>query len=173
MRKTGAGKNGQFLSADQRIQSVDRRDAGLNEFGGIISRRGIQRCTVDVQFLFGDDRGAAVDRSSHSVEYTSKHILRNSQFRSVSEETHLGAARLHALGAFKQLNDAAFPFQLQHFSQTRTLRRQDLNQLIIGGALYAVDDHQRADDFTDRLIFLAHRSVLRSAVPHIPYGPGL
>ena len=47
-RQAGAGEDRQFLAADQRVQSVDRRDAGLDELGGLGAAIGLSGSAVDV-----------------------------------------------------------------------------------------------------------------------------
>ena len=51
VRQAVSGENRQLLTAHQRIQAVDDRDAGLNKFRRIIPGIGIDRQAIDVAAL--------------------------------------------------------------------------------------------------------------------------
>ena len=75
VRQTAHRKHGQFLPSYQRIESVDGRDARLDKFIGIVARGGIDRLSVDVHLLFGNDGRAAVAGIAHAVEHPPEHIF--------------------------------------------------------------------------------------------------
>ena len=103
MRQTGGRKDRQLLSSDQGVQTVYRRYTGLDKFGWVITCSRIHRQAVDIQIFFGDQRRAAVLRTTHPVEHAAEHIRRYRQLRAMSEETHCAFLEVDAGGAFKQL----------------------------------------------------------------------
>ena len=74
MCHTGAGKNRQFLTADQGHQRVDSRDAGIDIVFGIDARYRVDRRAVDVGFLHRKDVAESVDRSAGAVEHSAEQL---------------------------------------------------------------------------------------------------
>ena len=63
-----AREDRQLLAAHERVEAVDRRDARLDELGGVIASDGVDRLPVDVTVGLGLERRPAVDRSARTVE---------------------------------------------------------------------------------------------------------
>ena len=72
--KTGGREDRKLLTSYQRVQTVDSGNARLDEFLRIVARGGVHRRAVDVHALFGDQRGAVVDRVAQTVKYARKHV---------------------------------------------------------------------------------------------------
>ncbi|MPM66322.1 hypothetical protein SDC9_113229 [bioreactor metagenome] len=94
MRQAGAGEHRQFLSANQRVEPVDRGDTRLNELAGVISRGGVHGRTVDVQVLFRNQRRPFVDGLAHAVKDSAEHIGSNVQLNALAEKSCLRGADL-------------------------------------------------------------------------------
>src|SRR5574341_1060641 len=71
-----AGKNRQFLSAHERVQSIDRGNADLDKFGWVITRVGIDRLAVDVEKSFGNNgrRAAAPVKCTRVLSTSSPRV---------------------------------------------------------------------------------------------------
>ena len=78
--QTGCGEDRKLLSADQCIQSIYGRDAGLDKLLRIASGCRIHGKAVDIHTLFRQDVGAAVNGLAHAVKHTAEHILGHAQF---------------------------------------------------------------------------------------------
>ncbi len=157
MGQTGAGENGQFLSAHQRVESVDGGYAGLNELVGIVPGGRIHGQTVDIHELFRQQLRAAVDRLTHAVEYAAQHIAGHAHLQRMTEKTDLTVAQVDAGGAVKKLYHGAVAVHLQHLAKPHgTVGQPDLRQLVVGNALHLLDHHQGAGDLVNGAIFLDH-----------------
>ena len=155
VRQTGTGKDWQLLAADQGVQSVDGRDAGLDKLVWIDAGSRVHRHAVDVDALVRDDFRSAVDRAAHTGEDASQHILRNRQLQAVAQETNLTVAQVDAGRAFEQLDDGVVSVYLQHLAAAGLAAGQlDFAQLVIGDAFDAGNDHQRTCDFPYGAVFL-------------------
>ena len=157
MGQTGAGEDGQLLTANQSVQSVNGRNAGLNELGGVVPGCGVHGQTVDVHIGVGENVRATVDGIAHAVEYTAQHILGNAQLQGMTQEANLALGQVDTGGGVKQLNQRVRPVNLQYLAQAAFSAWQlDLTQLVIGDALYIFHQHQRSGNLGDGAIFLNH-----------------
>ena len=157
--QTRAGEDRQLLAADQGVQTVDRGNAGLDEFGGVGAGRRVHRQAVDVHVRVRQDLRAAVDGQAHAVEDAAEHVLADGELLRVSEEADLGLGQVDALRALEQLHDGLVALDLQHLAAADlAVGEFELAQLVVGDALDAVHDHQRAGDLFDGFIFLDHAS---------------
>ena len=76
MRKPGCREDRQFLTADQCIQTIDRRNTRLDKLLRIASRRRVHRQTIDIAAFLRQDLRTAVDRIAQTIKDASQHILR-------------------------------------------------------------------------------------------------
>ena len=157
MGQTGAGEDGQFLTANQGVQSVNGRNAGLNELGGVVPGCGVHGQTVDVHIGVGENLRAAVDGIAHAVEYAAQHILGNAQLQGMAQKADLALCKVDTGGGVKQLNQCVRSVNLQYLAQPAlTVGQLDFTQLVIGDALYIFHQHQRSGNLGDGAIFLNH-----------------
>ncbi len=89
-RQSEPREDRQLLTAHQRVEPVDRRDAGLDELGRIATGRRIDRQPVHVPEVLRHDGGAAIDRHTRAVEHPPEDIEPNSDPSRVSSEPHPG-----------------------------------------------------------------------------------
>ena len=158
--QTGAGEDGQLLAADQRVQTVDGGNAGLNKLVGIVAGGGVHGQTVDVAVLLGQDLGAAVDGLAHAVEHAAQHIAADGQLKGMAEEADLGLGQVDAGGGGEQLDNGLVAVDLQHLGAADgAVGQLHLGQLVIGDALDMIDHHQRGGDLLDRAVFFNHQST--------------
>ena len=80
MRQTGRRENRQFLTAHQRVQTVDGRNTGLDEFLRVVAGRRVHRQTIDIAAFLRQDLRTAVDWIAQTVKDASQHILRYAKF---------------------------------------------------------------------------------------------
>ena len=159
VRQAGAGENGQLLAADQRVQSIDGADAGLNELVGIVTGRRVHGQAVDVPVFLRQQGGAAVDGFAHAVEHAPQHIGGYAQLQGVAQEADGGIPQIDAGGGVEQLDHGAVAVDLQHLAAADLAAVQlDLRQLVIGDALHMVHHHQGTGHLVDGTVFLHHSS---------------
>ena len=159
MRQAGRGEDRQLLAADEGVQTVNGRDAGLDELCRVGACRRVHRQAVDIEMLFRQDLRAAVDRLAHAVEDAAKHILGNAELQRVAKEANLGLREVDALRAFKQLHDRRIALDLKHLAAADfAVGQLDLGQLVVGDAFDLLHQHQRAGDLPNGLIFFNHCS---------------
>ena len=73
----------------------------------------------------------------------------------MSQKTRFAGRDLQSLGTFKKLNERLVTIDFQHLSPADLpVILLDFDQLIVLYAFDALHEHQRPDDFFDRLIFL-------------------
>ena len=109
--------------------------------------------------LIGNDGRAAVDGLTHTVKDAAEHIARHRELERMAQKADARIGEVDAGGGFKKLHDRTVAVYLKHLAAARAaVGEDDLRQLVIGDALHMVNDHQRAGDLTDRLIFTDHSS---------------
>ena len=159
MRQTGAGEDGQLLPADQSVQAVDGRDAGLDELVGVVTGCRVHRQAVDVPVLLRDDVRAAVDGLAHAVEHAAQHVGRHTQLQGMSQEANLGVGQVDAGGGFKELDHGGVAVDLQHLAPADAAVGQlHLHQLVVGDIFHHTNHHQGAGDLLNGAIFTNHWS---------------
>ena len=159
MRQTAAGEHGQFLSAHERVKSVDRGNTGLNELGRVVARSRVHCRSVDVHVLFRDQRWTAVLRLAHAVKYASEHVGRNVELDGMAEESCFAVGDSQALRPLEQLHHGLVAVDFEHAAAAdRSVRLFDLDELVILDALDVLDQHQRADDLGNGSIFFTHQN---------------
>ena len=157
MRKPCARKNRKLLSTNQRVQSVNCRNACLNEFSRIVTGCRVHRKAVDVEHFFRNNVRTAALRSAHTVEYTTEHIRRYRKLRTVSEEAHRALLQVDALRRLEKLNQRVMSVDFEDFAKSFfPARKQDFAKFIVGNIINILDQHQRSYNFTDCLIFSNH-----------------
>ena len=168
MRQAGAGEDRQLLAADEGVEPVDRGDACLDEFVGVVAGSGVHGQAVDVLHLGRQDLGAAVLRVAHAVEDAAEHILGHGQLQRVAQEADLAVLQVDASGVFKQLDDGGIAVALEDLAvPDLAVRKLELCQLVVGDALDVFDDHQRPGDLTDGTIFPDHSASASFATSSI------
>ncbi len=74
MRQTGSRENRQLLAADEGVQAIDRRNAGLDKFVRVVAGGWIHRLAVDIEHPGRDDRGSTVLGLAHAVENAAEDV---------------------------------------------------------------------------------------------------
>ena len=161
MRQTRTRENGQLLSANKGIQTVNSRNTGLNELGRIVTCGRIDRCAVDVKCFFGNQTCTAVDGFTHTVEYATKHILRYGELYAVTCEANFTVGKVDACGGFKQLNKYVSAVYFEYTTAANLAIRQfNFTKLIVLNALDLLDKHKRTCNFFDGSVFSNHCPAL-------------
>ena len=75
MGQTGSGEDRQLLAAHQRVQTVDGRNTGLDEFLRVVAGRRVHRQTVDVVAAVGQNLRTVVNGAAEAVENTTQHVF--------------------------------------------------------------------------------------------------
>ncbi|MPN29482.1 hypothetical protein SDC9_176935 [bioreactor metagenome] len=136
------GEDGQFLSADQGIQSVDGGDTRLDKFVGVVAGGGVHRQAVDITVFCRQNLGTAVDGMAHAVENTAEHIARNSQLQGMPQEANLGFSQIDAGGGLKELNNSVVAVYFKHLAAAdAAVGKLDLAQLVVGDTFHLVNNH--------------------------------
>ena len=150
-------EHGKFLPANEGIKPVDCADSRLNEFVGIIARNGVYGLPVDVESGFGNDRRAAVARTSHTVEHPAQHILGHGKFYASAEKTRFRRGHLYALSGLEQLHEGLVAVDFEHLAASDfAVLLPYLHEFVVLDALHALDEHKRTDDFPYGSVFLKH-----------------
>ncbi len=74
MRHAASREDGKLLPPNERVHAVDRGNAGLDKFVGIVAGGRIDRLTVDINRLAGNQFRPAVLRLAHSVKNTAENV---------------------------------------------------------------------------------------------------
>ena len=88
MRHTGGREDRKLLAADQGVQTINGRYAGLNKLLRIASGCRVHRQAVDIPSFVRKNLRAAVDWTSQTVKDTAQHILRYTQLHGSSQKTY-------------------------------------------------------------------------------------
>ena len=157
MRKTRCGEDRQLLTTDQRVQTVDRGDTGLDELSRERTGCRVHRSTVDVKAFVRNDLGTAVDGTTQTVEDSAKHVLRHAQFHLTSGKADLGLFQVDTGGAFEQLDDSVGAVDFQNTAAAGLAVGQfDLTEFVVGDVLDVTDDHKRTGYFLYSSILFWH-----------------
>jgi len=149
MRQAGRREDRQLLAADQRGQSVDGGNAGVDVVTGIFPHARIQRHAVDVQPHIRFNRSETVDRTADSVEGASEDFLRQRDFHRMTRQTRMRILQGHAFGAFKDLNNGLVFIIFNDAAELLRLSvDREFHDFIEGGVFYALENNERAVDLT-------------------------
>ena len=148
VRQSRSGKDRQLLPSYQRVQSVDSRYPGLNEFRRIVSGCRIHRKTVDIQSFFRNNFRSAIHGSSHAVEHSAQHFWRNAQLRAFTEKSNCTFLQVYTGRALEQLDQNVASVNLEDLAEPGfTAGKNDLAQFVVSYVLHISDKHQRACHF--------------------------
>ena len=86
--QAGGREYGQLLAADQGVQAVDSRNAGLDELLGIVAGGGVHGQAVHVHAHVGQDLRPVVNGAAQAVEDPAQHVLADPQLHAVAQETY-------------------------------------------------------------------------------------
>ena len=160
VRQSGAGENRQLLSADQCIQAVNGRNAGLNKLLRIGPGRRVHGQSVDVHALLRQQLRSPVNGAAHTVKHTAQHIRGYAQLHGVPKETHLAGLQVNARGGIIELHQSIAAVDLQHLAAPLlSAGKGDLGHLIVGHVFHALHQHQRTRNLLYRSVFLRHIST--------------
>lgn len=101
--ETGRRKDGNLLATGDRVHRVDGGDTGGNHFLGVHlgmasawyplhilqythTRVGVDRTTVDIEVVLGQDLGALVNRPTRAVEDAPQHVLGHAELQTLARE---------------------------------------------------------------------------------------
>ena len=93
-----SGEEWKLLSSYQRVKSVDCGYTSLNELRWVLSGSRIHSESVDIHVSIRDNLSTAIDRSAHSVKYSSEHIERYTELVAVTKEPDLTLFEIHSCG---------------------------------------------------------------------------
>ena len=166
-RESRTGEDRQFLAADQRVEPVDGRHAGLDEVGRLVAGRGIDRHARDVQHRLGDDVRPAVPGFSHPGKDPAQHVERDIDPGRLPHEPDRGRFRIDPPRALEDLDDRMLFRDIEHLAgPLLAVAEPDLHHLAIRGALYVLDKNKGARDVVDCPVFPGDKSsVLHFSTP--------
>ena len=158
MGQTGSGEDRQLLAAHQRVQTVDGRNTGLDEFLRVVAGCRVHRQTVDVVAAVGQNLRAVVNGAAEAVENTPQHVFAYAQFHRSAEEAHAAVRKVDAGGAFKKLHQRVALVNFQHLAAALfTVCKFNFRQLVIRYVFNALYEHQRTCDLLYGSVFLWHQ----------------
>ena len=122
-RQAVAGEDRQLLAAHERVEPVDRRDAGLDELGRVRARDRVDRQPVEVALGLGQERGPAVDRAAHAVEDPPDEVGPDGHARGPGADEHGRRREVEAAGPAEHLDDHPVALDLEHLAAASAGRR--------------------------------------------------
>jgi len=157
MGQAARGEDRKLLAADERVHAVDRRNARLDELGGIIPGVGIDRASVDVEPFAGDDLRPLVLGPARSVEDPADDLLGHPELLGAAQEPDPGARDIQADRPFEDLDDGLLSGDVEdRAAADEAARGFDLDELAVLDVRDLLDDEQRSDDIGDGQVFLMH-----------------
>ena len=152
-RQAEAGEDRQLLSAHERVETVDRRDAGLDELVRVVAGDGVDRRAVDVAVRVGLHRRAAVDRATRPVQDASNQIDADGCPGDLAPRANARVRQVQAGCARQHLDDDPVPFDRQHLATPDlSAGRDHVDELVVTDALHAVREEQRPGHVRDGLV---------------------
>ena len=116
VRQARGREDRQLLPAHERVQAVDGRNTGLNEFLRVTARGRVHRQAVDVVAPLGQNFRPAVDRAAEAVENAAEHVLAHAEFHRAAEEADAAVREVDARGALKELHERVALVDLEHLA---------------------------------------------------------
>ena len=151
-RKARAREDRQLLAAHERVQPVDRADAGLDEVGGLLARVRVDRRAGDVEALLGDDRRPAVDRLAGAVRARGPAARGATSILATSsrKRTSVSATSMPRVPS-KTWMTAVVARDLEHLAgAARAVGHRDRDHLVVRHTVDVVDEDERARDVEQR-----------------------
>src|SRR5881296_1269734 len=166
VRQARAGEQRKLLTADQGVQPVDRRDARLDELGGMFAGVRVDRGPLDLHALLREDRRTSIRRLARSGQDAAEHLPRHAQLDRLPQELHARRA-VDSGGALEDLNDDDIRRRIEDLSPLpAAIRELDLDELVVTYRLRLLNEDQRSRDLRDRAVLLRHQrasSFLKSS----------
>ena len=137
------------MSTDKSVESVDCADTRLNKLVWIVACDRIDWSAVDVELHFRNNRCATVTRSAHTVKNSAQHIFADAELDAVSQESCLCGCHLDTLRRLEKLDEGFVAIDFKHLACTNfAVFLTDFNEFVVFDALNALDESERADDFS-------------------------
>src|SRR6266545_2993843 len=152
----------ELLTPHERVQPVDRRDAGLDELRGVLPRVRVDGGALDLDPLLRDDRRSSVRGFAGPREDAAEHFPRDGQLDGLPEELDARCAV-----------DSGSPLEDLHDDDTRrgiedlapfapAVRQVDLDEFVVPDGLRLLDEDERSRDLRDRAVLLRHSARLQA-----------
>ena len=122
-RQAEAGEDRQLLPAHERVEAVDRRDAGLDELVRVVAGDRVDRRPVDVAVGLGLHRRPAVDRTAGAVEDAADQIEPDGRARDLAPRADARVGQVEPGRAGQHLDDDPIPFDREHLAASYRCRR--------------------------------------------------
>ena len=161
-RKVGVGqsrgrKDGQLLSSDKGVKSVDGRNAGLYKLVGILSCGRIHGAAVNIEAHLGNYLGTVINGIPQSVKHPSEHILRYSKLHLTAGKAHLAVGKVDACRSLKKLHKGVCTVYFKHSAAAFfSVFKLDFSKLVVFNSAYIPNKHKRACHLFDCPVFLRH-----------------
>ena len=156
VRQARAREERQLLASNERVEPVDRRDAGLDELRRMFPRIRIDRGSDDLDPFLRDDRRPPVDRFARAAQDPAEHVPRHVQFDRLAEELDRRLP-VDPRGPFEHLDDNDVLGGIQDLSAfPGPVGQPDLHELAVADPCRLLDEDQRPRDFGDCPVFRWH-----------------
>jgi hypothetical protein len=160
VRQAGPGEEGKFLAADEGVESVDRRDAGLDELRRVLPRIRVDRRPDNLDPFLRHDRRSAVDRFAGPAQDPPQHVSGHVELDRLAEELHGGLA-VDPRRPLEDLDDDDVLRRVEDLtSLARSIRQADLDEFAVSDPRRLLDEDERPRDLRDRPIFRRHLTWL-------------
>jgi hypothetical protein len=165
-RQAGPEKDGQFLSPDQRVEAVDRGDAGFNEIAGVIAGNGVDGRAADVELDSVRQGREPVDRSAHPVKPAADDVFGRHNTRGLLAQGDGAAFDINALRSLKHLYDGALGTGFEDLALAAFAGFEHEVENGAGGKTVSVaQEHERPGDLGDVPVFPVDEVAARGPVP--------
>ena len=162
-REAEAGEDGQLLPSHERVQTVDRRDPGLDELVRMVAGDGVDRRPVDVAVCVGLHRGPTVDGTAGAVEDAEDQIEPDCGAGHLAAGADARVGQVQAGGAGQHLDHDPVPFDREHLATPDgSVRRDHVDELVVAHPLWRSRAGRRS---SSRSICLTARDCPRSSRP--------
>ena len=149
--QTRAGEDRELLPADQRVQAVDRGDAGLDEVGRVArGRYGLMGAPLTSRSLLGDDGRPAVDRLAGAVEDPAEQLGRNAELDDLARGSGRAWRRRRGPWVPEDLDDRQVPLTSITWPLRSLPSAEHLDHLVVRDAVDVLHEDERTRDVVQR-----------------------
>mmetsp|Transcript_7860 Transcript_7860/g.10304 ORF Transcript_7860/g.10304 Transcript_7860/m.10304 type:complete len:283 (+) Transcript_7860:776-1624(+) len=144
VRQTSSRENGNFLTAGDGVHDIDSRNTSLDHSLGVITRRRVNRLTIDIKISFSQYLGSLINHFTRTVEGATKHFFGNTHFQHISGKLALGFTVINTRGAFKNLHNGTRSGNLQDLTLAQSsITQLQVDNLCILGKFDIIQEDQR------------------------------
>merc|ERR1712166_798356 len=161
VRKTGSREKGNLLSTGNRVHHINGRDTSLNHFLWVLSLIRVNRLTLNVKEVFGEDGWTTINGLTGTVELTTQHLGRDWHAQNITSELNVRLQIINIGSTFENLDDGSLTADLENLTFSNlTVSKTDVHDLGVFGEFNIVENDKGTLDIEHGTVIDTRRDIV-------------